>query len=260
MDVPTGDYRLLLSGLENIYAASRREELWRATQEVLQMLVSADLHEVMIVGSVERDQNLYISTPGGYTDSEFAYVQEHATTHPVAMLALEQGDMGPTTLSQLMPLNTWREHEFYVESGSRRMGLDYELDATIPGVTESGFAGLAILRSGRDFSDREAQLVSSLRGHLGRVWGRVLATERLRSQGEAPPPTAALQAAFRGLTKRESEVLAWVSEGKRDSEIARILGLSPLTVSTHVRNLLSKLGVESRVAAAALALRRMGRS
>jgi DNA-binding CsgD family transcriptional regulator len=53
------------------------------------------------------------------------------------------------------------------------------------------------------------------------------------------------------LTPREREVLHWVAEGKRDSEIAVILKLSARTVEQHVRVCLRKLAVETRGAAAA---------
>jgi DNA-binding NarL/FixJ family response regulator len=52
------------------------------------------------------------------------------------------------------------------------------------------------------------------------------------------------------LTMRESEVLKWVSEGKRDSEIATVLGVSVRTINKHVQSILSKLKVETRTAAA----------
>ena len=61
-----------------------------------------------------------------------------------------------------------------------------------------------------------------------------------------------------GLTGREAEVLLWLAQGKRDVEIALICGLHPMTVSTHVRNLLAKLGCETRTAAAALAWEHFG--
>ena len=61
-----------------------------------------------------------------------------------------------------------------------------------------------------------------------------------------------------GLTGREAEVLLWLAQGKRDGEIALICGLHAMTVSTHVRNLLAKLGCETRTAAAALAWEHLG--
>ena len=52
------------------------------------------------------------------------------------------------------------------------------------------------------------------------------------------------------LTTREHEILQWVREGKRDPEIAIILGISLRTVNHHMANIRRKLGVETRTAAA----------
>lgn len=48
------------------------------------------------------------------------------------------------------------------------------------------------------------------------------------------------------LTRREAEILFWISEAKANPEIAAILGISPRTVHKHVENLFAKLGVSSR--------------
>jgi DNA-binding response OmpR family regulator/DNA-binding CsgD family transcriptional regulator len=53
-----------------------------------------------------------------------------------------------------------------------------------------------------------------------------------------------------GLTPRQSEVLYWVAQGKTNAEIAIILGASPRTIDKHVEQLLERLGVENRLAAA----------
>jgi DNA-binding CsgD family transcriptional regulator len=59
----------------------------------------------------------------------------------------------------------------------------------------------------------------------------------------------------RGLTAREIEVLRLLVEGKSDREIAEALYISPRTVMRHVSNILGKLEVESRTAAATYAVR-----
>jgi DNA-binding CsgD family transcriptional regulator len=55
-----------------------------------------------------------------------------------------------------------------------------------------------------------------------------------------------------GLSKRQSEVVRWICHGKTNAEIAAILGISPRTVHKHVEHIFEKLGVESRIAIAAL--------
>ncbi len=59
-----------------------------------------------------------------------------------------------------------------------------------------------------------------------------------------------------GLTAREAEVLRLVADGLSNSQIAERLFISRKTASVHVSNILAKLGVSTRVEAAALAHRR----
>ena len=72
----------------------------------------------------------------------------------------------------------------------------------------------------------------------------------LRRSTEGTPVHLGLPAA---LSPREREVLGYLLAGGRDSEIAASMRLSLTTVRTHVRNLLRKLGVHSRVDAARMA-------
>lgn len=57
------------------------------------------------------------------------------------------------------------------------------------------------------------------------------------------------------VTKRESEVLFWLANGKSNKEIAEILGVSVRTVNKHLEQTFPKLGVENRTAAAGMAIR-----
>ncbi|AHE53116.1 DNA-binding response regulator [Sphingomonas sanxanigenens] len=57
------------------------------------------------------------------------------------------------------------------------------------------------------------------------------------------------------LTLREAEVLLWISYGKPNRVISEILGISPRTVNKHLEQIFEKLGVETRAAAAAFAVR-----
>lgn len=57
------------------------------------------------------------------------------------------------------------------------------------------------------------------------------------------------------ITKRESEVLYWVSYGKTSWEISLILEMSPRTVNKHLELIYKKLGVDNRTSAAAISIR-----
>jgi len=57
-----------------------------------------------------------------------------------------------------------------------------------------------------------------------------------------------------GLTPREAEVLYWITEGKTNPEISTILDTTLHTIKKHNNKLFAKLGVETRMAAARLAM------
>jgi two-component system, NarL family, nitrate/nitrite response regulator NarL len=119
-------------------------------------------------------------------------------------------------------------------------------------------------------SDQEQDLVAALRagadGYLLKdtepedlllqlqqiVGGRLILTEGLsehlvRAMRRQDEPSAAGQPRF---TPREREVLGLIAEGLNNKQIARRLDLSEGTVKVHVKHLLKKLGLRSRLEAA----------
>ena len=84
---------------------------------------------------------------------------------------------------------------------------------------------------------------------LARV--RRFARRRPRAARRSPAPMPDL-----GLTFREQEVLRLLVRGLRQAEIASELFISPKTVATHIQRILSKLNVNSRAQAVAVAVRR----
>ena len=79
--------------------------------------------------------------------------------------------------------------------------------------------------------------------------------------GGAPPPGKKMPAkdtlGLLGLTPRETEVLSWIAQGKTNYEIGMILSACTGTICKHVERILSKLCVENRTAAAAIALAKL---
>ena len=96
-------------------------------------------------------------------------------------------------------------------------------------------------------------------------WREAIAEAVALAAGTSPPsPEAGPIATVGGpspaddpcITQREREVLRLVVEGLSDKEIGAALAISPQTATKHVGNLLRKLDVPSRTAAATLAVRR----
>jgi NarL family two-component system response regulator LiaR len=74
---------------------------------------------------------------------------------------------------------------------------------------------------------------------------------RLTQALRRPPPPDPLQP----LSPREREVLRLIARGHSNRQIARDLAIGEQTVKTHVRSILTKLGLQDRVQAAIFALR-----
>jgi two-component system, NarL family, nitrate/nitrite response regulator NarL len=68
----------------------------------------------------------------------------------------------------------------------------------------------------------------------------------------SPSPSSSRAARLATLTGREAEVLQRLAEGQGTAAMAASMHVSVTTVRTHVRSLMSKLGVHSRLEAAAL--------
>jgi DNA-binding NarL/FixJ family response regulator len=92
-----------------------------------------------------------------------------------------------------------------------------------------------------------------IRAHAGEL---VLDDDQLRGLVEGISNTRSpLRRATDALTDREREVLRATAGGLGTSDIAVALGISPATVQTHVKNVLAKLGVHSKVEAMRVAWR-----
>lgn len=142
---------------------------------------------------------------------------------------------------------------------TRRM-RDVGIDARIIMFTVSDEQShvLEALRNGADgylLKDMDAeQLIEQIR--LAATGRMALSPELTQVLAEAirvrPKPTGQVQ--FSSLTKREKEVLRLIAKGQSNKMIARKLGITEGTVKVHVKNLLYKLGLRSRVEAAVLVL------
>ncbi len=71
----------------------------------------------------------------------------------------------------------------------------------------------------------------------------------------ALPPLPLSTSPDKDLSERETEVLAWIAEGKSDWEIANILVISRKTVNFHVENAKRKLAASTRLQAVIRAVR-----
>lgn len=79
-------------------------------------------------------------------------------------------------------------------------------------------------------------------------------TDVLTRMAQGKPTESKADVAFADLTPRETEILSLLAEGQSNKVIARNLGISDGTVKLHVKAILRKLKIHSRVEAAVIAV------
>ena len=127
--------------------------------------------------------------------------------------------------------------------------------ARIPFVFLTARSDRDDLRSGMDLGADDyltkpvssADLIRALEARLRR-------SEQQARQPFRPNFSSAQPLLEFGLTPRAAEALLWLAQGKTNSDIAQILGVTESTVKKHVQEIFDKLGVETRSAATLRAL------
>ena len=72
-----------------------------------------------------------------------------------------------------------------------------------------------------------------------------VALERARATHESEQSAAQLRAKFEALTSREQEVMAWVTGGLLNKQVAAEIGVTEITVKVHRGKLMRKMGAKS---------------
>ena len=197
-------------------------------------------------------------TPAQAAEVE-AVVREFIWQNPVGAHLAAGHSTAVIQPTDLVSQRQFRRTDLY-QLAFRPSGMEYQIVASL--AWPQGFGGLVVNRPrSRNFTLREVALVTQLRPHVERAYLALRQLADLRSRlekaqailaaaGHVVHPARQVAA---GLTPREGEVLHWVSQGKRNGEVALILGISLRTVEKHVEHLFAKLGVETRTALAAVA-------
>jgi DNA-binding CsgD family transcriptional regulator len=104
----------------------------------------------------------------------------------------------------------------------------------------------ALARTGdREGATRELRRAHEVFARLGAEKELNETREQLRELG-ARPPARSITQGMAGLTGREVDIVRLVAARRSNKEIGAALGISARTASTHLSNIFTKLGVESR--------------
>ena len=182
------------------------------------------------------------STPEGELEGEY---DELFAAVPLALAGcLDEGDAGGSVAVYVdgePVVDMWGGYA----DAARTVPWERDTVACVFSVTKTMTALTVLLLADRRELDLDASVAEALEAES--AVPRALTGTPV---GSEPLPSGAAT-----LTKREREVLRLLTQGKSDKEIGDELFISPRTAMTHVANLLGKLEVPSRTAAAALALR-----
>jgi DNA-binding CsgD family transcriptional regulator len=176
--------------------------------------------------------------------------------HPLNPL-LQANPARAFILSDAISLEAFLQTELY-ELLYRPLHLNRELTAMLPDSSaEGGFLLISLHRWGREFSERDRALLNLLLPHVAQARRRLTTAAQYSSGGLALDNEDKFCEWIRSatnwrLTRRESDVLFWLSQGKTNAEIGRILGMAERTAETHALRLYPKIGVENRYNAIAM--------
>lgn len=82
--------------------------------------------------------------------------------------------------------------------------------------------------------------------HAGELWASRRALAEVLRELRVPTSSGACDESEPGLSRREREVAEWMRKGMTNKQIARVLGISDMTVKTHAHNIFHKLEVCGR--------------
>jgi DNA-binding CsgD family transcriptional regulator len=167
--------------------------------------------------------------------------------HNVVLQAvLAEPRRNPTAPMDVISKRDWEFNPFRAEV-TQPLGLKHMLSFQIDeGTTDGDAAFMPVLsRDRREFTDEERAWLASTRTVLEPIFAYIRQREKLQTLS-----VGAKRGADDVLTPAEQEVFHWICQGKRNKEIAVILGRSHRTVEKHVQSILAKTGAETRTAAA----------
>lgn len=214
----------------------------------LQVLVPCD-EATYQVADLRRKEFRSVIGIGPEEDEVEEAVYWEAGACPISEYRVRTGDLSAVRMSDLMSMRRYHELPIYRDY-FRPCRVDHMIDLALPAGGGQHRSFILFRRTGaRGFSERDREVLDTLRPHLAVLEQRAFLRQQVRRAGCAPaeePPGRI------GLTSREREIVQLVAEGKTNAEIAAELWVAPSTVKKHLEHVYEKLGVGRRIAAASL--------
>ncbi|HEX4781251.1 MAG TPA: helix-turn-helix transcriptional regulator [Usitatibacter sp.] len=217
----------------------------------LRRLVASDFTTLSVCDLDSGHRSIVSDVPGAVSKAHVGVFDRHFYKHPLVLAHGRNRAAVTRRISDLVRPGDFRHSALYTDY-YRAIRIEHAIAVPIH-VHRHELVSFVLNRSGRDFSDRDRDLLESIRPLLGNLFRLGREIEGARAAWGVP--SIAENPKVAPLTDRERDVLHWLAGGKTDRDIAAILGISPRTVHKHLQRIYEKLGVETRTAAVARALR-----
>jgi DNA-binding NarL/FixJ family response regulator len=129
----------------------------------------------------------------------------------------------------------------------------FDDDEYVFGALQAGASGFLLKDAGPDVLASAVRTVAAGDALVDPSVTRRVVERWVALEASSGPPSGTVPAAVDSLSAREREILVGLARGRINRELADDLIVSEATVKTHVSNLLTKLGVRSRVQAVVVA-------
>lgn len=233
-------YRQLIAFLGQLHQPTRAEDFGR---HLVRLLSEAIPGATIALDEIDPLTGAYRLSHNSQADEailnkHFVRLTEVYQQNPIYDYIMAGGTKA-VKISDLKSQREIHRTEFY-QDFFKPVGLEYQIQLPLPGQINA----LSVNRD-RDFDPAVVEWLQLASEHIALAHANARRFSLLESaMGVNRSPSR-----HSPLTARETEVLAWMREGKRNQEIATILGISLRTVEKHVENILRKTFTETRTAA-----------
>lgn len=240
---------LTLESLERIVAADDDRRLAMAALAGLREVAAGDHYSAMWFDATNcKMADYFLDQSWLAADHTFWEIaQRRLADHPLAAILLSQHQSMTLVRSRVVSNAAWTRTWIYNEL---ELPLGVKDIASVCQYTSSGQVLILTCGRSRNFKDDKIDTVRSYHRVLAGLAPFQSRAPRPACEPSAAPSAIDPMVRLAALTLREREVHQWLRQGKRDLEIAILLGISQRTIHHHVARVLRKLGVDTRTAAA----------
>jgi DNA-binding CsgD family transcriptional regulator len=236
----------VVSALPDLYALTPMEQFPAHALRVARQVIGGDKGEYTEVDLATGDFRVLVDPePAELHDlreARRAYMHEH----PVMAHFLRSDAPESRLISDFVEPAAFHRLGLYGEF-FRCLGVEDQLSVTVSTCASGHPAGISIDRGTPGFDDWDRLLLNRLRPHL--MIARENAIQFSKALAGRPAEQSDSNALDR-LTGRQREILNQLARGLTNAQIAVALEISPDTVRKHVENILLRLGLPTRTAAA----------